>query len=353
MAAITYSGLPDRIADVEMLDSMLSEPTEGVVEALAKLEGDILILGCAGKMGPSLTMMAKRASDMAGVKRRVIGVSLFASEQELREEKKLQAMGIETIHCDFLDQEQLKALPEVKNIMFMAGMKFGSTGAEALTWAINTFLPGLVCKRFCNSRIVAFSSGNIYGLTPAQLGGPTEKAVPNPMGEYAISVLGRERMFEFYSKSLSIPVSIMRLNYAVEMRYGVLVDIAQTVFDGRPFDVTMANANVIWQGDANAMALRLFENASTPPFILNVVGPEMLSLRQVAMQFGELMGKKVEITGAEAPEVLISNGQLGHRLYGYPRVGLQQMLIWIADWVSRGGESLGKPTHFEVRDGKF
>lgn len=338
------------IKDVAQLDDILSEPTEGVIDTMRRLEGDILILGVGGKMGPTLAKMAKRASDAAGVNRKVIGVDLFPGGDM---ESRLQAAGIETVKCNLLDRSELEKLPDAPNVIFMVGMKFGSTGQEALTWAINTYLPGTVCEKYRNSRIAAFSTGNIYGLTPVTFGGSVESDPPNPTGEYATSALGRERIFEHFSNMLGIPTMILRLNYAVELRYGVLVDLAHKVFAGEPVDLTMGNANVIWQGDVLAMTLRSFDYVGSPASILNIAGPELISIRRAAEQFAELMGKTVTFTGCEAPDALLNNGQLGHRLMGYPRVSVQQMIHWIADWVMRGGESLGKPTHFESRDGKF
>lgn len=344
-------GNVDEIKSLEQLEEMISEPSFAAVDALAKLDGDIVILGVGGKMGPSLARMAKRASDDAGIKRRIIGVDAFPSGND--QQSRLESFGIETIKCDLLDSDQMDSLPDVPNVVFMVGMKFGSTGQEPLTWALNSFLPGMVCRKYRESRIVAFSSGNVYGLTPVTLGGSVESDPPNPEGEYATSVLGRERVFQYFSAAFGTPVTIFRLNYSVEMRYGVLVDIAHKVWAGEPVGVTMGNANVIWQADANAMALASLAYASSPAFILNAAGPEIVSIRRVAQQFAELMGKEVVITGCEAPDALLSNGQLGHKLFGYPRVGIRQMIEWIASWVMRGGESLGKPTHFEVRDGRF
>lgn len=341
----------DEIKSVEQLEEMISEPSQLVIEMLARLEGDVLILGAGGKMGPSLARMAKRASDAAGVNRRVIGVDVFPSGGD--QQSKLQAVGVETVRCDLLDPAELDRLPDAANVVFMVGMKFGSTGQEALTWALNAFLPGAVCRRFRSSRITAFSTGNIYGLTPVVRGGSVETDVPNPEGEYAMSALGRERVFEHFSRSLGIPTTIFRLNYSNEMRYGVLVDVARKVWEGEPVDVTMGNTNVMWQGDANAVALASLGTAASPPFVVNAAGPEIVSIRRAAELFGELMGKTVTITGCEAPDALLSNGQLGHRLFGYPRVSVQQLIRWIAAWVMRGGESLGKPTHFESRDGRF
>jgi nucleoside-diphosphate-sugar epimerase len=235
----------------------------------------------------------------------------------------------------------------------MTGMKFGSTGQEARTWAMNCWLPGLVCDRFRRSRIVAFSTGNVYGLTPATRGGSVETDPLAPAGDYAMSCVGRERIFEHFSRTFQIPIVLLRLNYAVEMRYGVLVDLAQRVWAGQPVGLSMGSFNAVWQADANAAALAALAHTASPPRVLNLAGPELLSVRRVAEAFGLLFGKPVVFEGEESADALLSNGQLGHRLFGYPRVGAGQMIHWIADWVRRGGETLGKPTHFEVRDGKF
>lgn len=338
------------IKTIDELEEILSEPTPGVIEALGKLDGDIMVLGAGGKMGPTLTRMAKRASDAAGVDRRVMAASIFPSEQE---KQRLQDAGIETIECDFLQPGQLHALPDAKNVMFMVGMKFGSSGAEGLTWAINTFLPGAVATKYSNSRIAAFSSGNIYKFVPVDSGGSSENDAIGPIGEYAMSVLGRERVLQHFSTARNIPMSLIRLNYAVELRYGVLVDIAQKVWRGEPIDVSNGCVNVIWQADANAMALQSFVKAAVPPFVINVSGPEFLKVREVAQRYGELMGKKPTIEGEESPDALLSNGTLGYELFGKPKVDAQQMMEWIAEWIIAGGESIGKPTHFETRDGKF
>jgi nucleoside-diphosphate-sugar epimerase len=342
--------LPDSITGVEQLEELLSEPTAGVIDTLGRLDGDLLVLGVGGKMGPTLARMARRASDLAGVRRRVVGVSRFSSASL---EKQLQAHGVESIPCDLLDPAQLDRLPDAANVVYMTGMKFGATGQEALTWAMNSYLPGLVCTKYRRSRVVAFSTGNVYGLTPLHLGGSLESDPLNPMGDYAQSCVGRERIFEHFSRTAGIPVALLRLNYATELRYGVLVDLARRVQAGEPIDVTMGCLNAIWQADANAMALRAFDHLASPPFVLNIAGPELLSVRRLAEEFGRLLERPVEFRGAQAADAFLSNGQLGHRLFGYPRVGVGQMVHWIADWVRRGGETLGKPTHFEVRDGKF
>jgi nucleoside-diphosphate-sugar epimerase len=340
----------DRIENTEHLEDLLSEPTEAAVAALARLEGDLIVLGVAGKMGPTLARMAHRASEQAGVRRRIIGVARFT---DARQESTLQAHGIETIRCDLLDAAQLARLPEVPNVVYMTGMKFGATGQEAQTWAMNCWLPAMVCEKYRQARIVTFSTGNVYGLAPVRLGGSLESDPLNPLGDYAMSCVGRERMFEYFSRTCRIPMAILRLNYATEMRYGVLVDLAQRVQTGGRIDLAMGHLNAIWQADANALALTSFSRVATPPLVLNLAGPELLSVRRIAEQFGQLFGKPPIFQGTEGTDAFLSNGQLGHRLFGYPRVSAGQMIAWIADWVSRGGETLGKPTHFEVRDGKF
>lgn len=340
----------DRIESLRVLDDLLSTPTPGVVETMKRIDGDVIVLGIAGKMGPSLAAMIRRASDMAGTRRRVIGVSRFGSSGA---EAALQSMGIETIRADLLDQAQLDRLPHVPNVIYMAGMKFGSTNQEALTWAMNAYLPGMVCNKYRHSRIVAFSTGNVYGLAPVKGGGSIETDDLNPMGDYAMSCLGRERIFEYFSRTLNVPVSIIRLNYAIDLRYGVLFDLARRVWNDEVIDVSMGNVNVIWQADASAMSIQSLASAASPPFVLNVAGPEILSVRRVCEQFGKLMNKKPRFAGDESPTALINNGQKGHRLFGTPQVSVETLIRWTADWVARGGESLDKPTHFETRSGKF
>jgi len=338
------------IRNEDHLEDLLSEPPASVIETLGRVTGDIVVLGVAGKMGPSLARMARRASDAAGVQRKIIGVARFSSggSREL-----LQSWGIETIRCDLLSPEQVERLPDAPLVVSMVGMKFGSTGQEALTWAMNSYLPGIICSKYRKSRIVAFSTGNVYGLSPIRLGGSLEAEALNPVGEYAQSCLGRERIYEHFSRTHSIPMALLRLNYATEMRYGVLVDVAHKVWADEPIDLSMGHFNAIWQPDANAIALRALEHLSTPPLLLNIAGPEMLSVRRVAEEFAGIFGKTAIFQGHEAEDALVSNGQRCHRLFGYPSVSVQQMIEWIADWVRRGGASLGKPTHFEARDGKY
>ena len=267
--------------------------------------------------------------------------------------ERLEAWGIETIAADLLAPGALAALPDAPNVIFMAARKFGSTGNESLTWAMNTFLPGLVAERYRNSRIVAFSTGNVYPLTPVLHGGPTETSPLGPVGEYAQSCLGRERMFEHFSRQYGTPVTLLRLNYAVELRYGVLVDIGQKVFERCPVDLRMGHANVIWQGDANSVCLRSFSLCASPPAILNLTGPEVVSVRWVAQQFGERFGVEPVLQNTESDSALLSNAARCQRLFGYPRVPLGRLIDWVADWVQRDMPQLGKPTRYQVRAGRF
>jgi len=301
-------------------------------------------------MGPTLARMAQSACDHAGVKRRIIGVARFTTPDL---ERQLHAHGIETIRCDLLDQAQLAALPEAANVVTMFGMKFGSTGHEARTWALNCWLPGAVCKKFCKARIVVFSTGNVYGLVPVARGGSVETDPLQGAGEYAMSCIGRERIYEHFSREHGIPMTILRLNYANEMRYGVLVDLAQRVWAGQPVDLSMGYFNAIWQGDANAAALAALGVASSPPRVVNVAGRAILSVRQVAEQLGRLLDRPVQFTGIANADALLSNAELSKQLFGPPRISEDQMVRWLADWIKRGGETLGKPTHFEVRDDRF
>lgn len=342
--------LPATIADVATLETMLSEPTELLVDAMRRIDGDLVVLGVAGKMGPTLARMAKRASDRAGVRRRIIGVARFSTAAQ---EDELRAHGIETIRCDLLDEAALARLPDAPNVVFMAGRKFGSTGLESLTWAMNCHLPALVCHRYAASRIVAFSTGNVYGLTPVGSGGSTESDPLRPVGEYAMSCLGRERMFEHFGLTRGIPTAIIRLNYAVEMRYGVLVDLARRIAAGEPIDLAMGYCNVIWQADANAMALAALAHAAAPPFVVNVAGPEELGVRATCEALARWMRRRVTFTGEEAPDALLSNGARGWKHFGQPRVDAARLIAWTADWIARGGNTLDKPTHFESREGHF
>jgi nucleoside-diphosphate-sugar epimerase len=344
------NALPPSIADAEHLDQLLSDPPDYVIEAMRRVEGDLLVLGVAGKMGPTLALMAKRASTCAGVNRRVIGVARFSQPSV---QHALEAAGVETRHCDLLNEHEIEQLPDASNVVFMAGRKFGSTGLESLTWAMNTHVPAVVARRFRNSRIAAFSTGNVYGLSAVGGGGSKETDLPRPLGEYAMSCLGRERMFEYFSSRYHTRVAILRLNYAIEMRYGVIADLARRVAANETIDLTMGYFNAIWQGDANAMALASLMQASSPPLVINIAGPEELSVRAVSTTLGTLLGRSVTFSGAESSDALLSNGERGWSLFGRPRVAVAHCVEWTADWIARGGGTLDKPTHFESRDGHF
>lgn len=340
----------ESIKDVEELESLLSEPNQRTVAAMAKLDGDVVILGVGGKMGPTLARMAKRASGLAGKSRRVIGVSRFSSPALQRQ---LEQYGVETHPSDLLDRSAYAKMPDASNVVFMAGMKFGSTDQEARTWAMNAYLPSMVSERYRDSRIVAFSTGNVYGLCPVLLGGSVEEDAIAPVGEYAMSCVGRERIFEHFSRVNGTPMTILRLNYATELRYGVLLDIAERVKNGSPVSLPIGNFNSIWQADACGMSLQSLLYAASPARYLNIAGPELLSVRRVAKDFARRFGTQVHFDGEESGAGILSSAQKAADLFGYPTVGVEQMMIWIADWIERGGDKLGKPTHFEVRDGKF
>jgi nucleoside-diphosphate-sugar epimerase len=340
----------DSIRDVDQLDDLLSEPSEGVIETLSRIDGDVLVLGVAGKMGPTLARMSRRAFDAAGSRRRVLGVARFTDPSR---SDWMQRHGVETITADLLDPNQLDRLPDAPNVVFMAGMKFGATGQAALTWAMNCLLPAMVARKYRSSRIVAFSTGNVYGLTTPGSGGSKEGDAPDPRGEYAMSCLGRERVLEHLSRSQGTPTALIRLNYACEMRYGVLVDLARKVDAGRPVDLTMGYLNAIWQGDASAMALQALDHAASPARVLNLTGPEVLSVRRLAEEFGRVLDRPVTFEGTEAPDALLNDARRTLALLGPPRVDTERLTRWVADWVARGGASLDKPTHFEEREGKF
>lgn len=338
------------IENVQQLEDILSAPSPAVVEALAGLDGDLLIIGGSGKMGPSLARLAQRAIAAAGSNKRVRAVSRFSSPES---RQALEQEGIETIAADLLNPDDLAALPDAANVIYMLGMKFGTTGREYETWATNTYVPGRVAERYPRSRIVVFSTGNVYPLTPVTRGGATEEHPTDPAGEYAQSCLGRERTFEYFSRRFGTPVTLFRLNYAIDLRYGVVYDIGKAVYEGRPVSLAMGNANVIWQGDANAFALRALTVCASPPYILNVTGPETISVRSVAEQFASAFGTTPQLVGEEAPTALLSNAGRAFRLFGYPRVTIQEMVEWTAHWIRQGGPTLAKPTHFQEREGRF
>jgi len=329
------------------LDDLLSAPRAETTAALDACPGDIIILGAGGKMGPTLARMAARARTDS---RRVIAVSRWSSAAA---ERALNDAGVETIRCDLLDSHAVAQLPDAANVIFMASQKFGTTEAPAMTWAINTIVPAHCADRYRESRIVAFSTGNVYPLTPIELGGSREDDTRAPIGEYAASCLGRERVFEFYAMHQHARVAIVRLNYAIDLRYGVLVDIANKVYRGEPVSVEMGSVNVIWQGDASRIALECLRLASSPAFVVNVTGADILSVREIAEWFGERFGKRARFVGTESADALLSNTSRMRETFAAPEVSLDQMREWVAQWIEEGGSLLGKVTKFEARDGRF
>lgn len=344
------NSFPSIIENEKVLDDLLSEPTPQVIEHISQTDGDFILLGVNGKIGISLARMLRKASNLAGVKKKIIGVSRFSDSQG---QKILHEYGIETIRGDLLDRNFLESLPLLKNVIFMAGMKFGSSENLPLMWAMNSYLPGLVAEKFNESRIIAYSTGCVYPLVRVDGGGSKETDSPEPVGEYGQSCLGRERMFQFISDKQKTPVAIIRLNYAVEMRYGVLVDIALQVKNNQIIDLSMGHLNAIWQGDANAMVLNSIAHCKSPANILNITGPETVSVRSVAEQFGKLLNKKPQFIGEESGTALLSNAGKAFKLFGYPTIPLQQVIQWTSEWIARDMPILQKPTHFEVRNGNF
>lgn len=338
------------ITTEEQLSDVLSEPYPEDVEFASRLDGDVMILGAGGKMGPSLIRRIVRASEEAGVDRTVYAVSRF-SDPDVR--SKLESWNATTIGADLMESGALESLPDCENVVYMVGMKFGTAGREPQTWAINSYLPGAVARRFADSRIVAFSTGNVYPPVPVSSGGSTETDETDPVGEYAQSCLGRERVFQYFAERNDTPTCLLRLNYAVEARYGVLVDIARWVYEGEPVPVDVPYVNVIWQGDANSACLRSLGLADSPAEILNVTGPDVLSVRDLAERFGDRFGREVTFEGSEPETALLNDASRVHELYGEPNVPVDDVVELVASWIEHGSPVMSKPTKFHVRDGEF
>lgn len=336
--------MQDELVSEEALEERLSRPTPEVERALAALKGDLLLLGAGGKMGPTLARMARRALPQ---NREVVAVARFSDP---RSRESLEKAGVTCVPCDLLSRKDVERLPDAAALVWMAGQKFGTTGAAASTWAANTIAPANVAERYRGVPVAMFSTGNVYPFTER---GASETTPPGPVGEYAWSALARERIWEHAAQAYGTPVCVLRLNYAVEPRYGVLLEIAETVRDGRPVDLRMGRVNVIWQGDANAVALRGLALAASPPAILNMTGVEILSVRALATRFGELLGRAPIFEGKEEPLALLSDASKMASLFGPPPTPIPTVVEWVASWLKRGNRTLGKPSHFETRDGKF
>lgn len=334
----------------EKLNDLLTAPSDALVQDMAKLQGDLMILGAGGKMGPTLCVLAKKAVEKSGVARRVIAVSRFSDPLAVQ---LLQDNGVEAISCDLTDREQLAALPDVENIIFMAGVKFGTTGNEAYTWHMNATVPAFVADRFRGARIVVFSSGNVYPIVPISSGGCRECDSVGPIGEYTQSVLARERVFEYAARQYGTRVLIFRLNFAVDLRYGVLYDMAQRILQGEPIALDTPVLNCIWQGSANEMALRALLHAESPANVMNITGPEIVSVRAAANQLGEYLGKEPIFSGQEGTDAYLNNAQRAMEAFGYPAVPIHTLIRWQAEWIMDGGRGLNKPTHFEERKGSY
>jgi nucleoside-diphosphate-sugar epimerase len=339
-----------RIDSDEQLNGLLTQPSAADIACARRLHGDIMILGAGGKMGPTLARRMHLALRAAGRNARVIAVSRFQSPDAERE---LDDAGIKTIACDLLDPDSLKALPLVENVLFLAGRKFGSAGDPELTWAMNTVVPAQVAQHLRESRIVAFSTGNIYPFVSQDHGGCVESDAPAPVGEYAQSCLGRERVFEYYSKKFGTPCLIFRLNYAIDLRYGVLVDIARRVYEGKPVDLSVPAVNVLWQADANSYAIRSLELCESPARILNVTGPETIQVRHAAEFFARRFDRELLVSGESKGLALLNNAQACFAALGNPAVTAEELMEAVAGWVESGGASLHKATKFQVTDGRF
>lgn len=332
------------------LNDLISQPSGQLIDLFKNLSGDFSILGANGKIGLSLSLMAKRAIRLAGVNKEVYAVSRFSDGEGRR---LLEEQGIKTISCDLNDREQVRMLPKTENVVFMAGRKFGTGGSEPLTWAMNVLMPANCAEHFRNSRIVAFSTGCVYPLVTKESGGSVETDTPNPIGEYAQSCLGRERVFEYYSLCNNTPVLLLRLNYSTDLRYGVLCDIGRRIWNDEPVISDCDYFNILWQGDSNNYTLLALQECAFPANFLNITGNEILSVKEVAEVMAGYMGKKAVVRTPGIDKSYLNNSRKAFGLFGAPSVNAATLIQMQAEWIMRGGQELGKPTHFEVNDGKY
>ena len=335
---------------IKELDEYMCRPSSALVDDIKKIDGDIMVLGAGGKMGPTLCKLAANAIKEAGINKRIYAVSRFSNAAHAHD---LTNNGIEVIRADLLDEDKMGRLPHIQNIIYMAGRKFGTAEDQSLTWVMNSYLPGRIADKFRHSKIVVFSTGNVYPFVSKDSGGCREDSKTGPVGTYANTCLGRENVFRYFSKRHGTPILMFRLNYAIDLRYGVLLEIAKTVYAGKPLDITTGYFNIIWQGYANEVAIRSLLYCDSPPKILNVTGVETVSARETALKFGKIFGKNVKFSGVEQETALLSNASHCEHLFGKPSVGLDEMIEMTAKWVMNSGETLDKPTHFQEREGKF
>jgi len=344
------TAFPEKFESEDELDSFISEPSEQLVNSCKSWEGNTVILGIGGKMGLHLGMMLVKARDRSGNSADVIGVSRFSNPES---RKKIEEAGIRTIAADLMDTDAVAALPDARRVVYMVGRKFGTSGSEELTWAVNTLIPPAVCRRYAGVPIVVYSTGAVYDRVPVDSGGAVETSPLTPQGEYANAAVGRERIFQYCSGETGTPVCLIRLFYSIDLRYGVLRDIGEKVYSGEELNLDMGYVNVIWQGDAVNQSLLAFSRCAVPPRPLNITGPEVVSVRQAAERFGELFDRKPVFSGTPAPDALLGNTDEAEKLFGTPKVSVDRMITWIARWIEDGGRGLGKPTHFETRNGSY
>ena len=335
---------------IQELDRFMSQPSIALINDLKAIDGDIMVLGAGGKMGPTLCKLAMNAISEAGIEKKVIAVSRFSNEKHAQD---LESHGIHVLKADLLNESDLENLPDIPNIIYMAGRKFGTSKDQSLTWAMNAYLPGRVADRFKKSRIVAFSTGNVYPFVNIDSGGCNEADETGPLGIYAQSCLGRENVLRYFSNKNKTPILLYRLNYAIDLRYGVLLEIARTVKAQKPLDITTGYFNIVWQGYANEVALRCLLHCESPVKVMNVTGIETVSARETAEKFAKIFNVKTQFTGTEQDTALLSNASQCMKLFGNPDVSLDDMIEMTAKWVQSEGETLDKPTHFQERQGNF